>query len=363
MKFDGVVRQQTLAPGRNINITEKGMRNMKAAILRSTLNMEVGEWAERPLSKDEVQLRVAYCGICGTDQHIYHGHPGSAEVEPPIVLGHELAGVVETVGEVVTSLRPGDRVSVDPNIYCGSCEYCRGGRAHLCDRLQAVGVTRDGGMGERCIVPAANCYKLPDHVSLMEGAMVEPLGCVLHGYKKLELRANQHVLIAGGGFIGQLFLQLVKAAGVSHITVSEPNVHKREALLALGAHAVVSPFDTVEAAELQNSADVVIECVGRPESVELAVAAARKGGQVLLFGVASPDASVAISPYDIFSKELRIMGSFINPYTHEEAIALIAQGIVRVEPLISHSFRLNDLPEVMASYPQLNVTKAVIIQE
>ncbi|MGM1045845.1 MAG: zinc-dependent alcohol dehydrogenase family protein [Bacillota bacterium] len=325
--------------------------------------MEVVDWAERTLGKDEVMVRVACCGICGTDQHIYHGHPGSAEVEPPIVLGHELAGVVEAVGETVTALQPGDRVSVDPNMYCGSCEYCRGGRAHLCDRLQAVGVTRDGGMGEMCVVPAANCYKLPDHVSLMEGAMVEPFGCVLHGYKKLDLRPNQHVLIAGGGFIGQLFLQLVKAAGVTRITVSEPNLHKREALLALGAHAVVSPFDTEEATGLRDSADVVIECVGRPESVELAVAAARKGGQVLLFGVASPDASASFSPYEIFSKELRIMGSFINPYTHEEAITLIAQGIVRIEPLISHCFRLDDLPDVMATYPQLNVTKAVVVHK
>ncbi|UNK20274.1 zinc-dependent alcohol dehydrogenase family protein [Paenibacillus sp. N3/727] len=336
---------------------------MKAAVLRGTLNMEVVDWAERTFGKDEVMMRVACCGICGTDQHIYHGHPGSAEVEPPIVLGHELAGVIEAVGEAVTALQPGDRVSVDPNMYCGSCEYCRSGRAHLCDRLQAIGVTRDGGMGELCVVPAANCYKLPDHVSLMEGAMVEPLGCVLHGYKKLDLRPNQHVLIAGGGFIGQLFLQLVKAAGVTRITVSEPNSHKREALLALGAHAVVSPFDTEEAAGLRDSADVVIECVGRPESVELAVAAARKGGQVLLFGVASPDASASFSPYEIFSKELRIMGSFINPYTHEEAIELIAQGIVRIEPLISHCFHLNDLPDVMATYPQLNVTKAVVVHK
>ncbi|WP_234032797.1 zinc-dependent alcohol dehydrogenase family protein [Paenibacillus faecalis] len=338
-------------------------RGMKAAVLRDTLNMEVMEWTERTIGKEEVMLRVACCGICGTDQHIYHGHPGSAEVEPPIVLGHELAGVIEAVGENVAMLQPGDRVSVDPNIYCGSCEYCRSGRAQLCERLQAVGVTRDGGMAELCVVPAANCYKLPDHVSLMEGAMVEPLGCVLHGFKKLELRATQHVLIVGGGFIGQLFLQLVKAAGVSRITVSEPNSHKRNPLLALGAHAVVTPFDAEDAKGMINSADVVIECVGRPESVELAVAAARKGGQVLLFGVASPDARAAFSPYEVFSKELRIMGSFINPYTHEEAIALIAQGIVRIEPLISHCFRLNDLPEVMASYPQLNVTKAVIMQE
>lgn len=323
--------------------------------------MKVEEWSEPAPGKHEVLLQIACCGICGTDQHIYHGHPGSAEVNPPIVLGHELSGVVLAVGEAVFTLQQGDRVSVDPNIYCGACEYCRNGRAHLCDKLNAVGVTRDGGMAERCIVPASNCYKLPNHLSMLEGAMVEPLGCVLHGYKKLELRANHHVLIAGGGFIGQLFLQLVKAAGVAHITVSEPNPNKREALLKLGADNVVSPFDPTEAAGLLSSADLVIECVGRTESVELAIKAARKGGQVLIFGVASPDAQASFSPFDVFSKELRIMGSFINPYTHEEAITLIAQNIVQIEPLISHRIDLEELPEFMTSYPKLNVTKAIIM--
>ncbi|WP_068782670.1 zinc-dependent alcohol dehydrogenase family protein [Paenibacillus sp. GM2] len=334
---------------------------MKAAVLHGALNMKVEEWSEPAPGKHEVLLQIACCGICGTDQHIYHGHPGSAEVNPPIVLGHELSGVVLAVGEAVFTLQQGDRVSVDPNIYCGACEYCRNGRAHLCDKLNAVGVTRDGGMAERCIVPASNCYKLPNHLSMLEGAMVEPLGCVLHGYKKLELRANHHVLIAGGGFIGQLFLQLVKAAGVAHITVSEPNPNKREALLKLGADNVVSPFDPTEAAGLLSSADLVIECVGRTESVELAIKAARKGGQVLIFGVASPDAQASFSPFDVFSKELRIMGSFINPYTHEEAITLIAQNIVQIEPLISHRIDLEELPEFMTSYPKLNVTKAIIM--
>lgn len=119
------------------------MKSMKAAVLRGTKMMEVTEWAERLPGKDEVRLRVVCCGICGTDQHIYHGHPGSAEVKPPIVLGH--GGRHRRLrGEAVADLHPGDRVSVDPNIYCGACEYCRNGRAHLCDRLQAVGVTRDG---------------------------------------------------------------------------------------------------------------------------------------------------------------------------------------------------------------------------
>lgn len=334
---------------------------MRAAVLKGIRQMEVLEWETGALLPNEVRIRVKSCGICGTDQHIFHGHPGSAEVKPPIVLGHELAGEVIELGAAVTNLHIGDRVSIDPNLYCGSCEYCRNGRPHLCNRLQAVGVTRDGGMAEFCKVPAANCYLLPDHMSFMEGALVEPLGCVLHGFRKMEIRPVQTVLIIGGGFIGQLFLQLVKRQGAERIVVSEPSEAKHSRLLELGADLVVKPSDPNAVQSLNDLADVVIECVGRKESMELALRAARKGGQVLLFGVASPDTLITVSPYDIFSKELKVMGSFINPHTHEEAIALISQGIIRVEPLISHRFELGQVPEIMERYPQMNVIKGIII--
>lgn len=312
------------------------------------------------LAKDEVRIRVKSCGICGTDQHIYHGHPGSAEVTPPIVLGHELSGEVTEVGSAAAGIRVGDRVSVDPNMYCGHCEYCRDGRPQLCDRLQAVGVTRDGGMAEYCVVPAANVYVMPDGMTWDEGALVEPLGCVLQGIKKLDIQADYSVLIIGGGFIGQLFLQLFKASGCSSITMSEPLAEKHARLRGLGADVVISPLDAGMDERLTNGYDLVVECVGRKESMESAVSAAKKGGQVLLFGVASPDTRIGLSPYAIFSKELKIMGSFINPYRHSEAMALIEQGVVKVEPLISHCFQLDELPEVMARYPSLKVSKGII---
>jgi L-iditol 2-dehydrogenase len=334
---------------------------MQAAIWKGKHQMSVLEWKMNELLPNEVRVQVKSCGICGTDQHIYHGYPGSAVVTPPIVLGHELAGEITELGESVFNLRLGDRVSIDPNIYCGSCEFCRNGSAHLCDHLQAVGVTRDGGMGEYCITPAANCYKIPDSMSYTEGALIEPLGCVLHGFKKLELRANSTVLIIGGGFIGQLFLQLFKQQGAARIIVSEPVIEKHEHLLRLGAHQVVQPASDSKASLLM--ADIVIECVGRKESMELAVASARKGGQVLLFGVSSPDTEITVNPYAVFSKELRIFGSFINPYTHEEAIALVSQGIIQVEQLVSHRFYLDEVPEIMESYPQMNVSKGVILFE
>jgi L-iditol 2-dehydrogenase len=334
---------------------------MRAVVLNGKHNMVTTDWSMRELQPDEVRIKVKCCGICGTDQHIYHGNPGSAEVTPPIVLGHELAGEVIETGEAVTMLKPGDRVSVDPNMYCGSCNFCRSGRAHLCSRLQAVGVTRDGGMGELCIAPEANCYRIPDAMSYVEGALVEPLGCVLHGFRKIDIRPNHTVLIIGGGFIGQLFLQLARKQGAKHIVVSEPVAEKHELLKRLGADEVVRPNEPDIEQRLKDDADVVIECVGRKESMELAFQAARKGGQVLLFGVSSPETRITVSPFAIFAKELTIKGSFINPYTHEDAIALIHERIVQVEPLVSHRFSLDEVPQVMADYPKMNVTKGVIV--
>lgn len=329
---------------------------MKAAVLQETKQIEVMDWKNPSPSPDEVIVKVKSCGICGTDQHIYHGHPGSAEVQPPIVLGHELAGEIVEVGAEVSNVQKGDRVSIDPNIYCGTCKYCRSNRAHLCSHLQAVGVTRDGGMGEYCTVPAANCYKIPDQMTYEEAALVEPLGCVLHGFKKIHLTSLSKVLIIGGGFIGQLFLQLVKQQNVHSIIVSEPAENKRELLYQLGADEVIHPMN---AAHLE--ADVVIECVGRAESMELAIKSATKGGQVLLFGVAAPETTISVLPFEIFSKELTIKGSFINPFTQEEAISLIVKKVVDVQSLISHRFSVEELPEAMATYPDLKVSKGIII--
>lgn len=328
---------------------------MKAAVLQGTKQLKVLEWAYPSPSSKEVIVKVKSCGICGTDQHIYHGHPGSAEVQPPIVLGHELAGEIVEVGTEVSSFKKGDRVSIDPNIYCGTCEYCRSNRANLCNHLQAVGVTRDGGMGEFCVVPEANCYMIPDQMSFEEAALVEPLGCVLHGFKKIHLSSLSKVLIIGGGFIGQLFLQLVKQQNVQSITVSEPADNKRELLYTLGADEVIHPSKATNLV-----VDVVIECVGRAESMELAVKSAAKGGQVLLFGVAAPETVISVSPFDIFSKELTIKGSFVNPFTHDEAISLIDKKVVDVQMLISHRFTIEELPTAMASFPKLNVSKAII---
>ena len=330
---------------------------MKAAVLTDKMKMEIQELPVPTPLENEVIVKVKACGICGTDQHIYHGQPGSAEVEFPIVLGHELAGEVVQVGGKVTQFTAGDRVSIDPNMYCGECDYCRGNRQHLCENLQAVGVTRNGGMGEFCAVPAANCYTLPDQLSYEEGAMIEPLGCVLHGINQIKIRPGASVLIIGGGYIGLMMLQMTKLYGASPVVVSEPDQTKHQLAIQLGADEAITP---AELEQKPDGFDIVIECVGRKESMTQAVSMAKKGGSVLLFGVSAPDTKIEVKPFDIFSKELTIKGSFINPHTHDQAISLVQQGKVQIKPLLSHQFAMDELPTVMSEYPSLNVMKGII---
>jgi len=333
---------------------------MKAAVFLEKGVIEVQE-LEKPTPKtNEVLVAVKACGICGTDQHIYHGQPGSAEVNPPIVLGHELAGQVVEVGENVTTFKQGDRVSIDPNIYCGVCEYCQDGRPHLCDNLEAVGVTRDGGMGEYVLAPQGNCYPLPDSLTYEEGAMIEPLGCVLHGIEQINIWPGSSVFIIGGGYIGQMMLQMAKMYGASPIIVSEPDEAKHQQLLELGADKVINPIKDNVQDQVGAGTDIVIECVGRQETMEQSVHIARKGGQVLLFGVSAPDTKISISPFEIFSKELTIKGSFINPHTHKKAISLVENGKVQIKPLLSHFFKIYEIPEVMARYHILKPVKGII---
>jgi L-iditol 2-dehydrogenase len=333
---------------------------MKAAVFLRKGKMEIQEREIPTPASGEVLVKVKACGICGTDQHIFHGHPGSTDVVTPIVLGHELSGEVVSIGDGVQTLKLGDRVTIDPNIYCRTCEYCRQGRQHLCDNLEAIGVTRDGGMAEYVTVPAENCYVLPDSLSYEEGAMVEPLGCVIHGIEQIKIWPGASVCIIGGGFIGQIMLQMVKMYGASPVLVSEPDESKHQTLLDFQADFVINPLKKDLKQTIAGGVDIVIECVGRQETMEQAVALAKKGGQILFFGVSSPHDKIQVSPYEVFSKELTIRGSFINPNTHPMAISLIEKGKVRIQPLISHYFTLQEIPDIMPKYREMKVTKGIL---
>uniref|UniRef100_UPI00403F9B34 zinc-dependent alcohol dehydrogenase family protein n=1 Tax=Candidatus Enterococcus willemsii TaxID=1857215 RepID=UPI00403F9B34 len=329
---------------------------MKALVLTEKQTMTIQDLAIPEITADEVLVKVKYCGICGTDVHIFNGEPGSAEVTPPVVLGHEFAGEIVKIGENVTQLAVGDHIAVDPNMYCGHCQYCRQGRVQLCENLSALGVTRNGGMAEYCAAPANACLKLDVDLPFEYGAMVEPLSCVLHGFDQIDpITPETTVLIIGGGFIGSLFLQTAQLYSPAKVNVCELNKEKHAQLLALGADKVYSSTD-----ELTESFDLIIECVGKKETSEAAIAAASKGANILLFGVPSPNTELTIPAFDIFNKELKITSSFINPFTLSKAVHLLNQGNIQLAPLLSHTIQLESVPEILANYPAFGITKAII---
>lgn len=325
---------------------------MNGSFFLGNKTFEVRALAPRALAQDEVRLRVMACGVCGTDVHIYHGEAGSADVTPPVVLGHEYAGVVEEVGASVRGLAPGDAVAIDPNIYCGACVACRDGKKQFCAHLQALGVTRDGGFAQMNIAPAAQCFKLSERLSFQEGAMAEPLACCLHGVDAAGIRPGDTVCVIGGGAIGLLMVQLARLSGASCVILSEPVELRRRVGLSVGADLAVDPLHDdlpgrVRAASGKSGADVVIECVGNTAATRSAFEAAGFGATVVLFSVPSPAATVPLPLFDVYKKELNIRGSFINPDTHQRAVALLNSGRVDVKPLITHTFGLGALEQAI----------------
>ena len=300
----------------------------------------------------ELVLRNQVCGVCGTDVHIYHGEPGSADVNPPVVLGHEYSGEVVEVGEGVTGFAVGDHVTVDPNIYCGHCAYCQNGKKQLCPSMEAIGVTRDGGFAQYSLIPASQAFKLEPTVPWEAAAMAEPLACCLHGIDLAGIQVGDKVCVVGGGAIGLLMVQLAKLSGASQIVLSEPNEKRRQVGLQLGANAAIDPTrpDAQEAFAqvLGGGANVVVECVGNVPAVKSAFQFAGKGATVLLFSVPKVDATFDLPLFDVYKKELTIKGSFVNPDTHARAVALINSGKVDFGPIITHRFPLDQLPEAIA---------------
>ncbi len=333
---------------------------MKAAFFLGNQTFQVQELEIPHAQAGEVVIRNEACGVCGTDVHIYHGEAGSAEVAPPVVLGHEYAGEVVEVGEGVTALAPGDHVTVDPNIYCGACAYCRNGKKQLCEAMQAIGVTRDGGFSQYSVVPAAQAFKLAPGLPYEWGAMAEPVACCLHGVDLAGIRPGDTVCVVGGGAIGLIMLQLAKLSGAARLVVSEPNAQRREAALRLGADAAIDPTDAASRKPMEGQAHVVIECVGNTPAVQSAFDFAKKGATIVLFSVPKVDGAFQLPLFDVYKKELTIKGSFVNPDTHDRAVQLLNAGKLDFGPIITHSFPLDQMAEAIAAQMGSESIKVVV---
>ncbi len=335
---------------------------MLAALFQGNKKITLEDYKLPKLEKDELLIQVGSCGICGTDRHIYEG---KAPSKVPVILGHEFSGTVVEKGNPNLEFSIGQKVVIDPNIYCGQCDYCRRGMINFCENLRALGVTLNGGFAENCIVPSSQAYLLPDNFDLPAAAFAEPLSCCLRGIENANIKPGDVVVIIGGGTIGLLMVQLVKISGASQIILIEPDINKQKLGTYLGATQCISPTNEKLFEQIhdltQNQIDIVIECVGSNITVENAVTIAGKGGKVIIFGLAPKDQSVNLNLQQLFHKELRIFNSFLNPFTFKSAVNLLVNQKIKINELITKQIRLIDIPNFFSDNLISNNIKVQII--
>ncbi|HHY47162.1 MAG TPA: zinc-dependent alcohol dehydrogenase family protein, partial [Firmicutes bacterium] len=302
------------------------------------------------------------CGVCGTDFHIYRGE---APARPPVILGHEYFGEIVATGREVEGLGPGDIVAIDPNIPCGECYFCRIGKPHLCESSHALGVTIDGGFAEYSVAPASQCHKLPGGVNMATGVFVEPVACCLHGIDLAGIRPGNTVVILGAGTIGLILMQLARLSGASELIVSDPLPDRRNLAVTLGATRAVDSENEDLAGVVRTvspaGADVVIEAVGMAKTVKAAIELAARGGTVLIFGVSPEGLTIPVSPFEIYKKELKIQGSYVNPYTSSRAVKMLVTGQVEVEALAGRRISLAALPDLLKSERGQGGAKTLVV--
>ncbi|MGX7245570.1 galactitol-1-phosphate 5-dehydrogenase [Enterococcus quebecensis] len=321
---------------------------MKALEVVGETKMILSELEKPQLATDKVRIKVAYCGVCGSDLPRYFA--GGVHSFPQ-VLGHEFSGVVETVGANVTEMISGDRVAVAPLIPCGECDACQKGEPAMCSNYSFIGSREPGAMAEYVTVPAKNCVKVPEKLSLKEAALLEPLTVAIHGIERINLKAGVSVLVLGAGTIGLLTVLALRARGVGEITVADLNTKKLSMAQKIGADYIVDPNEQPleEYFKDRELPEVVIETAGSAFTQVQAIQLVKKRGKVSYVGTCTKE--VVFSPEDfekILRGELEITGSWMSysaPFPGYEWLAglrYMAEGEIDVKPLITGIYSLTD---------------------
>jgi len=323
---------------------------VKALLLSQYRQLEIADIPVPAPAPDEVLVRVAACGICGSDVHGYDGSSGRRI--PPLVMGHEAAGIVAETGADVNDFTKGDRVTFDSTVYCGECDSCQRGDVNLCDRRQVLGVScgdyrRNGAFAEFVVVPARIVHRLPDNLSFSEAALLEAVAVALHAVSLAPTRPGGTALVVGAGTIGLLVQQALVVAGCTPVFVSDVDATRLKLSASLGATTILgSGSDLVnEILRLTNGkgVDIAIEAVGINQTVTTAINATRKGGTVVLVGNVSPEVTLPLQT--VVTRQIRLQGSCASAGEYPRAIELMSNGKINVKPLISAVAPLTDGPQ------------------
>lgn len=313
---------------------------MKALLLKQYKDLELVDLPTPEAGPRDLLVRVKACGICGSDVHGYDGSTGRRI--PPLVMGHEAAGVVSAVGREVKSFQPGDRVTFDSTVSCGHCFFCRRGQINLCDNRQVLGVScgeyrRNGAFAEFVLVPENIAYKLPDALAFEHAALIEAVSIAVHAVNITPVQLGDTAVVVGSGMIGLLTVQAIRLAGCRVIAIDLDDA-KLAVARELGADEVINPKTANVAArilELTNGhgAAVALEAVGASSPIKTAVESVRKGGTVTLIGNISPTVEIPLQV--VVSRQIRLQGSCASNGEYPACIQLLASGAIRVDRIIS----------------------------
>jgi len=327
---------------------------MKAVVLHKAGDLRLEEVpCPGPPAAEEVKVRVRSVGVCGSDVHYFqHGRIGDFVVEKPMLLGHECAGEVVEVGSAVSGLRPGDRVAMEPGIPCRKCPLCKQGRYNLCPEVRFWATPPiDGSLAEYVLHPADFCYLLPEGMSTAEGAMMEPLAVGVHACNLAGIRGGDSVAVLGAGPIGLLAMQAALAQGATTAIAADISPARLEVARSLGATHIISPQKEDAAERIMQATngrgvDVVLECSGAAQAISQAADFLRRGGSIVWIGMPHP----VVVPLDLVKievKEARTCGVFRYANAYHRAIELAAAGRIKLAPLISAHYSLEDAVEAV----------------
>lgn len=321
---------------------------MKALVLEESRGLHLRDVPEPQIGAHDVLICVKACGICGSDVHGYDGSTGRRI--PPIIMGHEAAGVVEKVGAEVKAFVPGDHVTFDSTVSCGACGFCAAGQINLCDNRQVLGVScedyrRNGAFAEYVAVPDHIVYSLPDSLPFEKAALIEAVSIAVHAAKITGIEPGSSAVVIGAGMIGLLAVQAFRHYGCSRVFAVDLEHSRLDLARSLGAEATFLATEPDLSAKLNAAAgrrgiDIAVEVVGAQKSISTAIDVVRRGGTVTLIGNLSPRVEIPLQA--VVTRQLRLLGSCASAGEYRECIDLMQSGAINVDPLLSAVAPLNE---------------------
>ena len=328
-------------------------QSMKAAVLHGPGDIRIQQVSIPEIGPDDVLIAVKTVGVCGSDVHYYvSGRIGRYVVREPLILGHECAGEVVSIGQNVHHVDIGDHVAVEPGVPCRRCRSCKSGRYNLCPDVRFLATPPiNGAFAEYVASPSDFVYKLPESITFAEGALIEPLAVGLHAAKRGQVVPGDTVVILGAGTIGLMALQAVKAYGATRIIAVDLEDTRLKLAGKLGASATINAERKGVTQEITDlcgcdGVDVVVEAAGATKTIQLTTSLVRRGGRIVWIGLPG-QSEIPLNVAEVIDKEAEIRGVFRYANVYQQAIRLISKGIIDVNALLTHEFALDQVEEAL----------------